>query len=99
MFSDPSSDPGLQGQGLGWSRERRRDCVLPKRGCSGQKTCSYSQDDENNFHLKVNQHRLVFVMAVMSEEEKVVLVLLNPMVWGVFNESKACRCVPGAWVK
>lgn len=54
VFSRPSADPGLQGQGLGWRRELRRDCVLPKRGRFGKKISSYSQNGENNFRFHVD---------------------------------------------
>lgn len=82
MFSRLSADPGLQGQGLGWRRELRRDCVLPKRGRSGKKTCSHSEDDEDNFHFHVSWHSLPFLTAAMSGQEEVMLGLISPMVWG-----------------
>lgn len=81
MFSRPSVDLGLQGQRSGWRRELRRDCVLPKRGHSGKKTCSTLRMMKTIFiFMLVN--RLSFLMAAMLGKEEVMLGLMNAMVWG-----------------
>jgi hypothetical protein len=88
---------------LGEGAEKVR--VLPKRRCSGNKTCSCTQHDESSFHLCVSQCRFT---VSMSGQEKVLLGLTNSTVWGrgmfnesqvgMFNESQVCRCALGVWL-